>query len=63
MSAKDKPVSKVPTNNKFSDNFDRIFGKKEIPIGEDLRPKDRIKRGLSSACVEEHWDCTKDRES
>ena len=29
------------------------------PIGEDLRPKDRIKRGLSSACVEETWDCKK----
>jgi hypothetical protein len=32
---------------------------KEVPIGEDTRPKDRIKRGLSSACVEENWDCTK----
>ena len=59
MSAKDKPVSKVPTNNKFSDNFDRIFKSKEAPIGEDVRPKDAIKRGLSSACVEETWDCTK----
>ena len=57
MSAKDKPVSKVPTNNKFSDNFDRIFNKP--PLGEDTRPKDAIKRGLSSACVEEEWDCTK----
>ena len=29
------------------------------PIGEDLRPKDRVKRGLGSACVEENWDCRK----
>ena len=29
------------------------------PIGEDLHPKDRVKRGLSSACVEETWDCRK----
>jgi hypothetical protein len=29
------------------------------PIGEDLRPKDRVKRGLSSACIEENWDCRK----
>jgi hypothetical protein len=29
------------------------------PIGEDTRPKDRIKRALSSACVEEEWDTTK----
>tara|TARA_R110000803_G_scaffold74471_2_gene138504 strand:- start:1506 stop:1703 length:198 start_codon:yes stop_codon:yes gene_type:complete len=58
MSAKDRPISKA-TNKNFSDNFDRIFSKKEVPIGEDTRPKDRIKRGLSSACVEEEWDCTK----
>ena len=58
MSAKNKPVS-MPMNKQFEDNYDRIFRKPEIPIGEDLRPKDRIKRGLSSSCVEEHWDCTK----
>lgn len=43
MSAKDKPVSK-PNNQKFNDNFDRIFGK---PVGEDTRPKDRVKLGVS----------------
>ena len=56
MSAKDKPVSKAMNKN-FSDNFDRIFN--SPPAGEDTRPKDRIKRALSSACVEETWDCTK----
>ena len=55
MSAKDKPISK-PMNQQFADNYDRIFN---TPIGEDTRPKDRIKRGLSSSCVEENWDCTK----
>ena len=58
MSAKHRPVSKA-INKNFSDNFDRIFSKKEVPIGEDTRPKDRIKRGLSSSCIEEDWDCTK----
>ena len=58
MSAQNRPVSKV-SNKNFSDNFDRIFNKKEIPIGEDARPKDRIKRGLGSACVEENWGCRK----
>ena len=58
MSAQNRPVSKV-SNKNFSDNFDRIFNKKEIPIGEDIRPKDRVKRGLGSACVEETWDCRK----
>ena len=55
MSAKDKPISK-PMNQQFADNYDRIF---KPAIGEDTRPKDRIKRGLSSVCVEENWDCTK----
>tara|TARA_R110000796_G_scaffold223937_1_gene340208 strand:- start:575 stop:769 length:195 start_codon:yes stop_codon:yes gene_type:complete len=59
MTAQDMPVSKVPTNTKYVDNFDRIFKSKELPVGEDIRPKDAIKRGLSSACVEETWDCTK----
>ena len=36
------------------DNYDA-----GVPLGEDTRPKDAIKRGLSSACVEEEWDCTK----
>lgn len=30
-----------------------------IPIGEDTRPKDRIKQGLSSSTSVEEWDCTK----
>ena len=60
MSAKDKPISK-PMNQQFADNYDRIFNKP--PIGEDTRPKDRIKRGLSSSCVEENWDCTKNEVS
>ena len=25
------------------------------PIGEDTRPKDRVKRGLSNNCIEEDW--------
>ncbi|MFT5518612.1 MAG: hypothetical protein ACI9RI_000878 [Oceanospirillaceae bacterium] len=58
MSAKNRPVSKV-SNKNFRDNFGPIFNKKEVPIGEDTRPKDRIKRGLGSACVEENWDCRK----
>ena len=60
MSAKDKPVSR-PANEKFISTYDRIFNSspKMEAIGEDARPKDRVKRGLSSACVEEDWDCTK----
>tara|TARA_B110000908_G_C10135973_1_gene394480 strand:- start:48 stop:296 length:249 start_codon:yes stop_codon:yes gene_type:complete len=30
-----------------------------IPVGEDTRPKDRIKQGISSSTEIEEWDCTK----
>ena len=50
MSAKDKPVS-MPMNKRFNDNYDRIFGKKDVPLGEDTRPKDRVKQGISPSCV------------
>lgn len=58
MSAQDKPVSRSP-NKKWDDNYDRIFSKQEVPIGEDTRPKDRIKQGISSSTAIEDWDCTK----
>ena len=50
MSAKDKPVSK-PMNKNYSEGYDRIYGKKEVPIGEDTRPKDRTKQGISPHCI------------
>ena len=53
MSARDKPVSKK-MNKQFEDNYDRIFGHKEVPCGEDTRPKDRVKQGISSNCVIEN---------
>tara|TARA_B110000908_G_scaffold12686_1_gene14770 strand:- start:578 stop:907 length:330 start_codon:yes stop_codon:yes gene_type:complete len=62
MTAQDMPVSKVPTNMKYVDNFDRIFKSKEVPIGEDTRPKDRIKQGISSSTEVEDWDCTEPKE-
>ena len=54
MSAKDKPVSK-PMSKQFEDNYDRIFRKKEVPLGEDTRPKDRVKLGISGHCKIEDW--------
>lgn len=45
MSAKDRPVSK-PMSQQFADNYEKIFGKK-LPVGEDTRPKDRVKLGVS----------------
>jgi len=54
MSAKDKPVSK-PMNQQFEDNYDRIFGHKQVPVGEDTRPKDRVKQGISPSTIIEDW--------
>ena len=53
MSAKDKPVS-MPMNKQFQDNYDRIFGNKDVPIGEDTRPKDRTKQGISPSTIIEN---------
>jgi len=52
MSAKDKPISK-PMNKQFEDNYDRIFS--STPIGEDARPKDRVKQGISPSTSIEDW--------
>jgi len=54
MSAKDKPVS-MPMNKNYSEGYDRIYGKKDVPVGEDLRPKDRVKQGISGTTVIENW--------
>jgi len=49
MSAQARPTSK-PMSQQFADNYEKIF-KKDVPIGEDTRPKDRIKQGISPHCV------------
>ena len=43
-----------PANEKFRDNYDNIFVGKTVPIGEDTRPKDRIKQGISPHCIIEN---------
>jgi hypothetical protein len=42
-------------NQQFEDNYDRIFAKKDVPLGEDTRPKDRVKQGISPSTVIEDW--------
>ena len=44
-------------SDKFKDNFDRIFGKKEALISPPIRFKDSIKLGLSPSTSVENWDC------
>jgi len=44
------------TTNKYRDNWAGVFNKdKGVPIGEDTRPKDRTKQGVSPHCVIEDW--------
>ena len=52
-------VTRVGTGTKYQDKYGDIFDKKEIPIGEDTRPKDRVKLGVSPSTVVENWDCRK----
>ena len=52
MSAQARPTSK-PMSKQFNDNYDRIFKKDDIPLGEDTRPKDRVKLGLSPSTIVE----------
>jgi len=52
----DRLVSKGNTD-KFLDNFDRIFGKKEALVSPPIRLKDSVKLGLSSNTDVENWDC------
>ena len=52
----DRLVSKG-VNDKFLDNFDRIFGKKETLVSPPIRLKDSVKVGVSPSCIVENIDC------
>ena len=52
----DRIISKG-VNDKFLDNFDRIFGKKETLTSPPIRFKDSVKLGLSPSTSVENWDC------
>ena len=52
----DRIISKN-VNDKFLDNFDRIFGKKETLISPPIRFKDSVKLGLSPSTQVQTIDC------
>jgi len=52
------PIRTKAKTDKYDAGWEALFNKSPVPLGEDTRPKDRIKRGLSSNCIEEDWDCT-----
>lgn len=47
------------------DNYDAgweaLFNKSPVPLGEDSKPKDRVKLGLSPSTVVEDWDMRKNK--
>ena len=49
------------------DNYDAgweaLFNKSPVPVGEDTRPKDWVKLGLSPSTSIEEWDCRPTKES
>ena len=45
-------------SQQFADNYDRIFGKEDIPLGQSKKPKDRVDLGLSPSTIIEEIDCT-----
>ena len=49
-----KPILES-SNDKFNQNFDSIFGKKD----DEIKFKDSIKLGLSPSTSVEWWDCRK----
>ena len=52
----DRLTSRV-VSDKFLDNFDRIFGKKETLISPPIRFKDSVKLGLSPSTQVQTIDC------
>ena len=52
------PIRTKAKTDKYDAGWEALFNKSPVPLGEDTRPKDRIKRGLSNNCIEEDWDCT-----
>jgi len=42
-----------PATDKYRDGWSTAFTKP--PVGEDVRPKDRVKQGISGHCVIEDW--------
>ena len=58
----DRLTSKISATNKFKDNFDLIFGKKEALVSPPIRLKDSVKLGLASSTDVENWDCRTEAE-
>lgn len=52
------PIRTKANTDKYDAGWEALFNKSPVPLGEDTRPKDAIKRGLSNNCKEEEWDCT-----
>jgi len=50
------PIQTRVTNEAYASGWDRLFGN-PVPVGEDTRPKDRVKLGVSPSTIVEEMDC------
>ena len=49
----------MATKDNYDAGWEALFNKSPVPMGEDTRPKDRVKLGLSPSTVVEEMDSTK----
>tara|TARA_B100000795_G_scaffold125461_1_gene93607 strand:+ start:566 stop:838 length:273 start_codon:yes stop_codon:yes gene_type:complete len=56
----DKIKSKAITD-KYSAGWEALFNKSPVPLGEDNKPKDWVKLGLSPSTIVEDWDVRKNK--
>ena len=49
----------MATKDNYDAGWEALFNKSPVPLGEDTRPKDRVKLGLSPSTVVEEMDSTK----
>jgi|TARA_R110002074_G_scaffold96464_3_gene209592 predicted methyltransferase MtxX (methanogen marker protein 4) len=54
------PIQTKASNEAYAEGWDRLFGN-PVPIGEDQRPKDRVKLGISPSTIIQDMDCRRDK--
>jgi len=51
------PIRTKAKTDLYDAGWEALFNKSPVPLGEDTRPKDRIKQGISPHANIEDWDC------
>ena len=58
-SATGLPIRTKAKTDAYDAGWEALFNKSPVPLGEDTRPKDRVKQGISPSTVIEEMDCRK----